>query len=119
GRVFAARGGSLLFHSSPGEDFPQAGVSFVTGVPQARSHRLRPRYFRGPRLRLRRRVVYGELISNRILVDSGETFGQHHVFAGSLERILSVEITRFHDQRVALPVAPVTTSPLTDLLRQM
>src|SRR5262245_3395375 len=59
-------GGALLLRASTGERIVQTVVPFVTRVLEYRTFIPRPRHFRGPGSRPRRRIVDRELIAKRI-----------------------------------------------------
>src|SRR5262245_30060323 len=108
--------GSLLLRkrfliSRAAQNIHQRVVPFVARVLEDALVGLRHRYGRAPRTRERGRVVHGELVQQRVLVDASETLDEMELVVSPAKTGPAVEVRRVDDERVALPLAARIAQP--------
>src|SRR5262249_9169255 len=103
--LFCSFRGRLFWPSRSREDVAPSVISPVARALNPRALRLRPRHLNRPRFRPDR-IIDREFVKKRCLGHSLEFFRQAHLLAANaLEGISAVEIRRFDDKRVTLPMA--------------
>src|SRR5438093_11764267 len=86
--------GLLLLETRSDEGVVQAVIPLVAGMLKYRADRFRQGDLCGPRPRPRRLIFDCEFVTDGVGVHATEAFGHAHVFAGSSEGVLAVEIRR-------------------------
>src|SRR5215831_13732038 len=118
-RLFHSCPCGLFFGAGRAERIGEGVVSFMAGVLVYRTWCLLHRNLAGPWPHEGLRIVDGELVKKRVLIEAGETFGQAHILSRSSEVRFVREVRRFDDESFALPPAPGVAKPLMNTRRQM
>ena len=100
------------------EESGHAVVPFVTRVLVQRSVVLIQRDVRRPRLGPRGWIVDSKAIIDQVRASPREPLDQVQVLGRSLKLRLRVEVRRFNDEGLPLPVTTRIAVPLTDVRRQ-
>src|SRR5215475_7202153 len=93
---------TLLLCSGAGENALHSVVTFMARVLENRPGSARQRNLHRPGLCERVRVVYRELVLERLRIEPTEAFRQRHVWPGTPERVLHRKVRRLDDERVTV-----------------
>src|SRR5580704_5445688 len=110
----------LLKGASPGHDVHGVVIVFAAGVLENGSVHTTHRNDGRPRLRPGGRIIDGELVLDRILVDPREALSDLQSFGiGVAVGGFRSEICSFHHKRVALPMTAAVAMPFMDICRNV